>query len=297
MHTGRRRRYRTHWMPNTRRTCSRLTPAALLAISLALSLLHRGEQATAAPTSNSVPKTYLKYDGLGAYAEVTNSPAFSLSDKGLSVAVWMRPDALVFQKREGGQANEQYVHWLGKGQAGNQEWAFRMYSLKPSGPRKNRISFYVFNPIGNLGCGSYFQDPIRTGEWIQVVGIVDAAKKMTAIYKNGEFRHSDSYQSEMPVPGPAPLRFGTRDFASFFKGAIGPVQIWNRPLAASEVAGLFTASVVPQSGLVAWFADDEGSGIFIHDRVAGKVGEIHGAVWQSGKGPLGTTTGWSGGGC
>jgi len=100
----------------------RLASATLLAISLALSLL----QATAAPTSNSVPKTYLKYDGLGAYAELTNSPAFSLSDKGLSVAVWMRPDALVFPKREGGQANEQYVHWLGKGQAGNQEWAFRI---------------------------------------------------------------------------------------------------------------------------------------------------------------------------
>ena len=297
MRDGRRRRYRTHRMPSIWGRCSSLASATLLVICLALLLPHRGERATAAPTSNPVPETYLKYDGLGAYAEVGNSPAFSLSDEGLSVAVWMRPDALTFPRREGGQANEQYVHWLGKGQAGNQEWTFRMYSLMPLGPRQNRISFYVFNPIGNLGCGSYFQDPVRAGEWIHVVGTADAAKKVTAIYKNGEFRHSDSYQSEMPVTGPAPLRFGTRDFASFFEGAIGPVQIWSRPLAASEVAGLFTASVVPQNGLVAWFADDEGSGIFIHDRVAGKVGEIHGAVWQSGKGPLGTTTGSGGGGC
>jgi hypothetical protein len=62
-----------------------------------------------------------------------------------------------------------------------------------------------FQSRRNLECGSYFQDPIRTREWIQVVGTVDAAKKITAIYKNGEFRHSDSYQSETPVPGPAGL--------------------------------------------------------------------------------------------
>ena len=251
----------------------------------------------AAPTSDSAPKTYLKYDGLGNYAEVANSPAFSLSKQGLTVAVWMRPDALVFPKRQGRQANEQHVHWLGKGQAGNQEWAFRMYSLKPSGPRKNRISFYVFNPAGKLGCGSYFQDPIATGQWIQVVGVVDAANKTTAIYKNGESRHSDFYNSETPAPGVAPLRFGTRDFLSFHKGAIGPVLIWNRPLVPDEIRALFATSVVPQNGLVAWFANDEGSGTAIQDSVGGKVGKVQGAVWQNGSGPMGTATGASGGGC
>ena len=280
--------WRTHWTPAV---------AVLLGISLILTLLTRAETVTAAPTSDSAPKIYLKYDGLGNYAEVANSPAFSLSKEGLTVAVWMRPDALVFPKREGGQANEQYVHWLGKGQAGNQEWAFRMYSLKPSGPRKNRISFYVFSPAGNRGCGSYFQDPIATGQWIQVVGVADAANKTTAIYKNGELRHSDSYNSETPAPGLAPLRFGTRDFVSFYKGAIGPVLIWNRPLVPGEVKALFATSVVPQNGLVAWFANDEGSGTAIHDSIGGKVGKVQGAVWQNGSGPMGTATGSSGGGC
>lgn len=284
-------------MLNVWRTGLRPAAAVLLSIGLTLSLPSHAEQAAAARASNSVPKTYLRYNGLSNYAEVASSPAFSLSRKGLTVAVWMRPDALVFPKREGGQANEQYVHWLGKGQVGNQEWTFRMYSLKPPGPRKNRISFYVFNPAGNRGCGSYFQDPIRTGQWIQVVGVVDAVNKTTAIYKNGKFRHSDSYASATPMPGPAPLRFGTRDFASFFKGAIGPVLIWDRPLAPSEVKALFAASAVPQNGLVAWFADDEGSGLILHDSVGGKVGKVHGATWQGGTGPVGTATGSSGGGC
>jgi hypothetical protein len=130
-----------------------------------------------------------------------------------------------------------------------------------------------------------------------VVGVVDAARKTTAIYKNGEFRHSDSYASATPAPGPAPLRFGTRDFASFFRGAIGPVLIWNRPLAPSEVKALFTASVVPHNGLVAWFASDEGSGTVLHDSVGGKIGKVHGAAWQRGQGPVGAAAGSSGGGC
>ena len=170
-------------MLNFCRTPWRPAIAVLLGISLVLTLLARAEPVTADPTSDLAPKTYLKYYGLGNYAEVANSPAFSLSNEGLTVAVWMRPDALVFPKREGRQANEQYVHWLGKGQAENQEWAFRMYSLKPPGPRKNRISFYVFSPAGNRGCGSYFQDPVAIGQWIQVVGVADAANKTTSIYK------------------------------------------------------------------------------------------------------------------
>jgi hypothetical protein len=65
------------------------------------------------------------------------------------------------------------------------------------------------------------------------------------------------------------------------------VLIWNRPLLPSEVKALFTTSIVPPNGLVAWFANAEGSGTTIHDSVGGKVGKVHGAVWQSGKGTSG----------
>jgi hypothetical protein len=61
-------------------------------------------------------------------------PAFSLSKEGLTVAGGCAPMRWYFPKREGGQVNQQYVHWLGKGQAGNQEWAFRMYSLEGCRP-------------------------------------------------------------------------------------------------------------------------------------------------------------------
>jgi Concanavalin A-like lectin/glucanases superfamily len=284
-------------MCNFRGSRLRLAAAALFGIVLVSGFPLRAEQSGTASRSAAVPKTYLKYDGIDNYTETASDAAFSLSGKGLTVAVWMRPDALVFPKREGSKANEKYVHWLGKGEPGNREWVFRMYSLKPPGPRQNRISFYVFNPAGNRGCGSYFQDPLRAGEWIEVVGVANALNKTTAIYKNGGLRHTDSYTTLTPVPGSAPLRFGTREFNSFFKGAIGPVLIWDRPLTAGEVKALHASSVVPTNGLVARFPNDEGSGTAIHDSVGGKVGEVHGAAWQTGKGPVGITTSSSGGGC
>ncbi|MBV8277176.1 MAG: hypothetical protein JO170_18225 [Verrucomicrobia bacterium] len=78
------------------------------------------------------------------YVEIPSSADFSVATTGsLTVSAWMRPDVLTFPIAE----STGYVHWLGKGEAGQQEWTFRMYNFKtqdqPS--RRNRISFYVFN--------------------------------------------------------------------------------------------------------------------------------------------------------
>jgi hypothetical protein len=45
----------------------------------------------------------------------------------------------------------------------------------------------------------------------------------------------------VPEHGDAPVRIGTRDFNSFFQGAISRVAILNRKLADSEQAALQTA--------------------------------------------------------
>src|SRR5262249_3735396 len=201
-----------------------------------------------APTYSAPPtEHYLVYDGVTNYAEVPSSSDLSVSSTGLTVEVWMRPDTLTFPHTEGSLATEQYVHWLGKGQSSQQEWTFRMYSLtNPPGPRQNRVSFYVFNANGGLGCGNYFQDPPVAGQWVQVVAVADQGTHTTSIYKNGVFRHSDSFAGIItPIPGAAPLRFGSKDFASFFQGAIGPVRVWNRPLSVAEVQGLYASDTVP----------------------------------------------------
>ena len=102
---------------------------------------------------------------------------------------------LIFPTTEGG--TESYVHWLGKGQAGQQEWVFRIYSADNTVGRANRISFYVFNLAGGLGVGSPYQDPnnpVQVGVWIQVVGAADTER--TYIYISGQAIESNFYRTD-----------------------------------------------------------------------------------------------------
>src|SRR6516164_288784 len=133
---------------------------------------------------NSSPQPgdiYLAFNGFNAYVEIPSIDDYSVSTTGeLTVSAWMRPDTLDFPNVE---ANHDYIHWLGKGEtsgaAGDQEWTFRMYNRhdpSDSPPRPNRISFYLFNPQGGLGVGSYVQVPIHRGRWIYVVGVADGSR-------------------------------------------------------------------------------------------------------------------------
>jgi hypothetical protein len=181
-----------------------------------------------------------------AYVEIPSNKAFSqpTSRKGLTVEVWVRPDVLVFP----GQTKDPYVHWLGKGTAGQFEWGLRFYSKKSSRP--NRISAYVWNPKGKEGAGAFFQDKIKVGEWIHVVATFDPGDKNTkgagvSIYKNGKFRqgpktdkatlYSDKKFHVVPKAGKAPVRLGTRDLGSFLVGDLDEVAIYPRVLTAAEI--------------------------------------------------------------
>jgi hypothetical protein len=227
--------------------------------------------------------SYLRFDGVKSYVEIPSSNVFSLATGGgLTVSAWIRPAALTFPSTEGSG----YVHWMGKGEKGRYEWVFRMYSQGNAESRANRISFYVFNPQGGEGVGSYFQDAIVAGEWIQVVGVADGQR--TYIYKNSELRKCDQYRGAGdgscgrhpiqvdPEAGPAPLRIGTRDLKSFFKGEIREVRIWDRALTPSEISGLYSGKSIPQKGLAAEYLLTDGTA---RDSKGGRNGTVIGATW------------------
>jgi hypothetical protein len=180
------------------------------------------------------------FDGEGAHIEIPDHDDFSLSTTGrLSISVWLRPGTLRFPRTEG----TGYVHWLGKGVPGRHEWAFRMYSADNTEGRENRVSFYLFNPAGGLGAGSFVQDDVVRGTWHHHVAVVDLKADTIAWYKNGVLRDRDSFLGNpyhiRPRNGSAPVRIGTRDFASFFKGAIDNIHVYNRALSPAEVVQLF----------------------------------------------------------
>lgn len=253
--------------------------------------------------ANSAPgkgDVYLQLSGADSYVEIASIADYSLATTGeLSVAAWIRPDTLNFPRWE----KTGYVHWLGKGVgAGQQEWTFRMYNRDGTTehpPRPNRISFYVFNPEGGLGVGSFFQDTLQEGSWIFVVGIADSTR--TFMYRDGQYRRCDTYRGPKaghcpihfqpppndqlqleidPIAGSSPLRLGTRDLNSFFEGGLSRVRIWNRALSADEVAALYSADAAPSDGLVAEFLLNADTGTTANDSAQGNDGTIVGAAWE-----------------
>jgi len=220
--------------------------------------------------------TYLHFDGLQSYIEMPDSSDFSLPTTGaLTVSAWMRPEVLTFSNTENG-----YVHWMGKGEKGQQEWVFRIYSADNRVGRANRISFYLFNLNGGEGIGSHFQDPnnpVQAGVWIHVVGAADAQR--TYLYINGTKIDSDVYApSIQPQHGTAPLRIGTRDFNSYFQGDIREVRVWNRKLDDSEIATLFSSDSTPPNGLVAEYLLLQD---VAPDTAGDHTGVIHAGTWLS----------------
>jgi len=132
---------------------------------------------------------------------------------------------------------------MGKGVENPYEWTFRRYSADNIEDKQSRTRFSLFNLRGDRGAGSYVQKPVRPGEWYHYVAVVDMSTDTITWYRNGEVEDQDPFMNSIyhinPQRGTAPVRIGTRDFASYFKGAIDNIHIYNRALSASEVRQLY----------------------------------------------------------
>src|SRR3954452_5214112 len=181
------------------------------------------------------------FDGATQYLEVPDANDLSVTSRGrLTIEAWIRPDTLQFPSQE----RSGYVHFLGKGAPNQQEYVARMYSKTNTEQRPNRISGYAFNPTGDFGSGSYFEDPVTVGEWILVDIAINTHDTSPAyptgyvkIFKNGVLRDTTALNQYgvVPVNGTAPFRVGTRDFGSFFKGSIGKVALYLHELTPARI--------------------------------------------------------------
>ena len=198
---------------------------------------------TNSPSATSLPNndTASAFNGINQYFTINDNDYLEIVRTGiLSVEAWFRPDILQFDYQEGSG----YVWWMGKGAANQQSWAARMYSYNNSEGRPNRISGYAFSLVGGLGAGSYFQDIVTVGQWIMytlTINIDNSSSTYptgyTKIFKNGIERDQDSLlgYSVIPQNGTAPMRIGTRQLQSFFKGAIGKVAVYGYELSSRQL--------------------------------------------------------------
>ncbi len=230
------------------------------------------------------------FDGQGGYVEIPDHDAYSRPEGGaLTVEAWIRPQSLVFPTAE----MDGYVHWCGKGEVpGQRESACRIYSLDNIVERKNRVSWYMFNPPGGLGVGSYFQDDLVAGEWIYYVGTVDMTH--TAIYRDGVLRDRAplDWTKRKIVINPenkdSPFRIGTRDAGnnSYFYGAIARFAIYQGTLSDAQIREHYLAVgtaayddlVLSEPSVVGYWPLDEQSGSVAIDLKGGNHGTYHGGV-------------------
>ena len=183
------------------------------------------------------------FDGK-SYIELPDNDDFSASSTGAMTVVVFN----TITNWKGAGASE-YVHWMGKGVAGAQEWTFRHYVQGGTGEaasRQNRTSFYHFNPAGGLGAGSYFQDPDGSTERM-VSGTVDASN--VAMWKNGVLRDTDSLAgySIKPANTTTPVRLGTRDMSTgYLVGRLRRVAFFDRKLSSTELQTLYAAQALSE---------------------------------------------------
>jgi hypothetical protein len=192
----------------------------------------------------------VSFNGVNQYVQVASESALSVSHTDcLTVQAWIRPGTLQFSHEQG----TGYVNFLGKGTAGKQEYALRMYSLTNTEVpvRPNRISAYAFNLSGGLGSGSYFQNVVTVGQWIMVTCVIDDQASSAwpdgyiSIYKDGGLRGQVSLgqYDVKPQASDAPFRIATRDLESYFQGAIAKVAVYDYVLSSGDISATYDAMV------------------------------------------------------
>ncbi len=222
------------------------------------------------------------FDGITGFVEIPDHDAYSVGPNStLTIEAWIRPDALTMPRQKGSG----YVNWLGKGAEEEHEWVFRFHNAGSTEGRDHRMSFIAFNPDGLASVGSYYQDELTAGQWIHVVGQISQAA--TAIHRDGTFRDSDLLTDGSPEVVPAnraaPIRIATRNFGSYFQGAISHLAIYSETLDDTKIQAHHQAGrkagyrdlILAEPSLVGYWPLNETSGTTAFDLKNDNHGAYH----------------------
>ena len=122
---------------------------------------------------------------------------------------------------------------------------------------------------------------LSANQWHHIAAVNDNGQRR--LYINGSLT-SISGSALNVISNNDPIRLGSDYSSRYFDGRIDEVRIWNIARNQEEIVSSMDSSLTGQeSGLVAYYNFDEGSGIILNDLTGnGHNGTVVGGLWSSG---------------
>ncbi len=207
----------------------------------------------------------LSFNGSNNYVQLP-ATGFSNFSNGLTFEVWAYPTSV---------ASYQRFFDFGNG-AGSDNLL-----LARSGT-SNDLVFQSYNGT-TAGALIYAPNAIQLNTW-QHFAVVLQPSGLVTLYKNG-VAIGEGY-SAVPRNVNRTLNYlGHSNWSSdgYYGGRLDDVRVYNRALSATEIAASLNSTLTgSETGLLAYYPMDEGSGTVINDRTANHLnGTVNGASWVS----------------
>lgn len=200
----------------------------------------------------------LSFDGVDDIVTVADSNSLDLTT-GMTLEAWVKPDVVT---------------------------SARTVLMKERSPNLSYGLYAAADPNGPRADGPAALDSptsLPTGKWTHLAVTYNGST--LKIWVNGNVVASKATTASM-VAGSGPLRIGSNTlWNERFDGLIDEVRVYNRPLTEAELENDMDTAVaapLPNSGPVAAYAFDEGSGTAVADASGqGNGGTFTGASWTT----------------
>lgn len=206
--------------------------------------------------SNGDHSTSLTFDGVSSY--LATQAERNLTDKDLSVEMWVLPSAL-------GQKMTLFSH----GTTAN--------SLELSIGADNSI-------VVSIGGKEYTSKPqsFKTTDWAHVSMTYKAANHQLSAYFGGVEVISGVQTSE-PNTSIGPMQFGRSVRGdNYFAGKMHEARVWNKVVTANDImANKLTIYTGQETGMLAYYPMNDGKGDRVTDKAQGATAWNYGADWST----------------
>ncbi|GAA4022103.1 hypothetical protein GCM10022232_78820 [Streptomyces plumbiresistens] len=176
--------------------------------------------------------TAASFDGVDDYL-VSDIPTVDTSGS-FSVAAWVKldrmPDTAAVIAAQPGNNSPGFELYYSKGY---DRWAFNQYSADTT----------TATPVRAMQAAA---GGVRAGEWAHLVGTYSPGSDLLSLYVNGALAGSATYST--PWDARRGLQIGAGNLngnvTTHFPGTIDDVRIFEKPLSANEVSGLYTTNSI-----------------------------------------------------